>query len=232
MNKLKFLSGNALKLFALVFMTIDHVGFYLLDNYLPFRIIGRLAFPIFAYMIAEGCKYTKNRARYLLTVFLTGAAFQIFYSIAQRSLYMNIFITFSFSIALIYLFDWAKSMNMAAAFGAPVLALGAVFLIAFSLPAVTNNFFRLDYDFVGILIPVAVYFAKKPLLKLILLAVLLAALSAALTTKIQFFSLLSIPLLALYNGKRGKLKLKYLFYTYYPLHNIVLYFILFLKEKI
>ena len=144
MNKLKFLSGNALKLFALVFMTIDHVGFYLLDNYLPFRIIGRLAFPIFAYMIAEGCKYTKNRARYLLTVFLTGAAFQIFYSIAQRSLYMNIFITFSFSIALIYLFDWAKSMNMAAAFGAPVLALGAVFLIAFSLPAVTNNFFRLD----------------------------------------------------------------------------------------
>ena len=108
MNKLKFLSGNALKLFALVFMTIDHIGYLLLDNYIPFRIIGRLAFPIFAYMIAEGCKYTKNRARYLLTVFLTGAAFQIFYSIAERSLYMNIFITFSFSIALIYLFDWLK----------------------------------------------------------------------------------------------------------------------------
>lgn len=231
MNKLKFLSGNALKLFALVFMTIDHVGYLLLDNYIPFRIIGRLAFPIFAYMIAEGCKHTKNRARYLLTVFLTGAAFQIFYSIAERSLYMNIFITFSFSIALIYLFDWAKSMNVAAAFGAPVLALCAVFLIAFSLPAVTNNFFRLDYDFVGILIPVAVYFAKKPLLKLVLLAVLLAILSATLA-KIQFFSLLSIPLLALYNGKRGKLNLKYLFYTYYPLHNIALYFILFLKERI
>ena len=231
MNKLKFLSGNALKLFALVFMTIDHVGYLLLDNYIPFRIIGRLAFPIFAYMIAEGCKHTKNRARYLLTVFLTGAAFQIFYSIAERSLYMNIFITFSFSIALIYLFDWAKSMNVAAAFGAPVLALCAVFLIAFSLPAVTNNFFRLDYDFVGILIPVAVYFAKKPLLKLVLLAVLLAILSATLA-KIQFFSLLSIPLLSLYNGKRGKLKLKYLFYTYYPLHNIALYFILFLKERI
>lgn len=230
MTKLKILSGNALKLLALAFMTIDHIGFHLLDNYVPFRIIGRLAFPIFAYMIAEGCKYTRNRTRYFLTVFISGAVFQIFYSIVERSLYMNIFITFSLSIALIYLIDWAKSVN-AAAFAVPALAVIAIFLTATVLPALTDNFFRIDYDFIGIAVPVAVYYAKKPLLKLLALAVCLVAISFALAN-IQFFSLLSIPLLALYNGKRGKLKLKYLFYTYYPLHNVVIYFISILKDKI
>lgn len=230
MTKLKILSGNALKLLALAFMTIDHIGYHLLDNYVPFRIIGRLAFPIFAYMIAEGCKYTRSRTRYFLTIFISGAVFQIFYSIAERSLYMNIFITFSLSIALIYLIDWATGIN-AAAFAVPASAVIAIFLTATVLPALTDNFFRIDYDFVGITVPVAVYYAKKPLLKLCVLAVCLVILSFVLA-KIQFFSLLSIPLLALYNGKRGKLKLKYLFYTYYPLHNIVIYFLSVLKDKI
>ena len=48
------LTGNQLKLIALITMTIDHIGYILLPQYRILRIIGRLAFPIYAYMIAVG----------------------------------------------------------------------------------------------------------------------------------------------------------------------------------
>ena len=67
-----FLSGNALKLLAALFMTIDHVGVLLLPHVIVLRILGRLALPIFAYMIAEGCRYTRNRLRYFGSVFALG----------------------------------------------------------------------------------------------------------------------------------------------------------------
>ena len=65
-KKFNGFTGNQLKLIALISMTCDHVGLQLLPDVLILRIIGRLALPIFAYMIAEGCRYTRNRKRYLL----------------------------------------------------------------------------------------------------------------------------------------------------------------------
>ena len=60
----KFLTGNALKILAAIFMTIDHIGVMLFPRMLILRIIGRLALPVFAFMIAEGCKYTRNKKKY------------------------------------------------------------------------------------------------------------------------------------------------------------------------
>ena len=77
------LSSNALKLIALVCMTVDHIGFLLYPHLHILRIIGRVAFPIFAYMIAEGCRYTSNRLRYFITIFLLGAAMQAFFWITR-----------------------------------------------------------------------------------------------------------------------------------------------------
>ena len=104
-------SGNMLKIFALVCMTIDHIGLYLMENSYPMRAIGRLAFPIFAYMIAEGCKYTHNRTRYFYTIFIMGLAFQTVCILADDNYHMNIFITFSLSILLIYSLDWQKQLR-------------------------------------------------------------------------------------------------------------------------
>ena len=96
------LSSNALKLIALVSMTVDHIGLILFPQYRVLRIIGRIAFPIFAYMIAEGCRYTSNRIRYFLTIFLLGAAVQVFFWLIRRSVYQHVLITFSMSIVLIF----------------------------------------------------------------------------------------------------------------------------------
>jgi hypothetical protein len=62
------LTGNQLKLLALLTMTCDHIGVSLFPQALWLRVIGRLALPIFAYMIAEGCRHTRNRKRYLLSI--------------------------------------------------------------------------------------------------------------------------------------------------------------------
>ena len=57
---MKGLTNNQLKLIALVTMTLDHIGVVLFPQAQWLRIVGRLAFPIFAYMIAEGCRHTAN----------------------------------------------------------------------------------------------------------------------------------------------------------------------------
>ena len=57
------MTGNQLKIIALIAMTIDHVGLILLPQVELLRIIGRLSFPIFAYMIAEGCFFTHDKKR-------------------------------------------------------------------------------------------------------------------------------------------------------------------------
>ena len=55
--------------------------------------------PIFAFMIAEGCKYTKNKLKHFLMIFILGVICQVVYFINDQSLLMGILIVFSFSIA-------------------------------------------------------------------------------------------------------------------------------------
>ena len=63
-NKIGIFSNSTLKIFACLFMLIDHIGFHLYPRIFELRLIGRLAFPIFAFLIAEGCKYTKNKLKH------------------------------------------------------------------------------------------------------------------------------------------------------------------------
>lgn len=221
-EKSQIFSGNALKIIALISMTCDHIGYYLLDNTIVLRIIGRIAFPIFAYMISEGCKYTKNRKKYLFTILLSGLLFQIIYTGFSKSLYCNIFITFSLSIILIYAFDWAKGIKKKSAYTVPLLMTISFFLIAEILPFYSEHGFKIDYGFTGLFIPPVLYFINDKKIKLFVLSIMLVILSVSVG-KLELFSLICVPLLALYNNKRGKLNLKYFFYLYYPLHLLVLF---------
>ena len=108
MPKIKFLSGNALKIIAALTMLIDHIGYMLFPRVIILRIIGRLAFPIFAFMIAEGCKHTRNKLRYILTVGIFAAAVQIVYGVVMRSWKMSVLVTFTLAILLVYLFQFFK----------------------------------------------------------------------------------------------------------------------------
>lgn len=223
-NKTSFgLTGNQLKIIALITMTIDHIGMYLLPQFLFLRIIGRLSMPIFAYMIAEGCHYTKNRKAYLLLTLGVGILCQIVYWIAMGSLYQCILITFSLSIGLIYILDYAKNKKTVMGWLLFAAAFFGICFISIGLPKLLSHTdFSISYGIFGILLPVLVYVASNKVQAIVLYAIGLCLLSYS-CGGVQWYGLATLPLLMLYNGKRGKARLKYLFYFYYPAHLAALY---------
>ncbi len=219
----KGLSANQLKLIALVSMTVDHIGVLLFPENLLLRCIGRLAFPIYAYMLAEGCRHTRNMTRHFWTVAVFALAVQVVYSAAMATLYQCILVAFSLSIGLIWLLQNAQSKKTARAWCAFGGGVAAVLFITEGLPLLLRGTdFYVDYGFLGVLLPVGVYLGRTKQEQLGIAAVILLALSARLGA-MQALGLLSVGLLALYNGTRGRYKLKYLFYIYHPAHLVVLW---------
>ena len=234
-SMLTFLSGNSLKLIGALLMVIDHIGVFLFPDVTIYRYIGRLSFPIFAFMISEGAKYTRNKTNYLLGI----ASLALFcqtalYLYDNKNLRMSILVTFSLSIIIIYalnnfkraMFEADKNAKLSAAW---------LFLITFVLSYLFTCFFEVDYGFSGVLVPVfASIFdfkdisASEKIKKLDTTSIRVCALGIGLLflalsmTSDQFLALLAIPLLLLYSGKRGRLNLKYFFYIFYPLHLLIL----------
>ena len=220
------LTGNQLKLLALLTMTCDHIGVSLFPQALWLRVIGRLALPIFAYMIAEGCRHTRNRKRYLISLLAVAALCQIVYFVAMGSLYMCIMVTFSLSVAMIYLWDWAMT-RPAPQGGFLVMAALTVLWLLCEFPLFPGTDFAIDYGIFGVLLPVLIYLGKDKKQAFLMTALGLLLLGLA-RGGIQWFALLGLIPLALYSGTRGKRKLKYLFYIYYPAHLAVIWLIGFL----
>lgn len=215
------LTGNQLKVIAMTAMTCDHVGLQLFPQVQLLRVIGRLALPIYAYMIAEGCRYTRDRKRYLQRMGVLALLCQVVYFAAMGSLYQCILVTFSLSICLIYLMDYLKKRGnwdlraKCLFFG----SFAAVFFLCEILPLLLpNTDFYIDYGISGVLLPVMVYIGK-PIHGLILGLVLLGLQHGGL----QWLALAAVPLLMLYNGQRGRAGLGKLFYIYYPAHLAAIY---------
>lgn len=220
------LTNNQLKIIAMVSMLFDHVGKELLPQYPILQIIGRLAFPIFAYMIAEGCFYTKNKIKYFLTIFILGTGCQIVYTVAEHSFYQNVLITFSLSIALIFSLENFRIKRKKLSGIILFFTVLIVSILTIVLPLSLEEYgFQIDYGIYGVLLPVAVFYGKEKRQKLVYTTGVLALLAHSFGGGIQWFSLLSVPILALYNQKRGKYNIKPLFYIFYPAHLIVIYLI-------
>jgi hypothetical protein len=238
MDKIRFLNGNLLKIVGLITMTIDHIGFFLFPGVLWFRIVGRIAFPIFAYMIAQGCLHTRSPIRYFMSVFGLGLGCQIALYFVAKTLYMGILISFSFSIAMIFCLKRVILDKQSPIIKRIAYAVGFVVLLSFA--CVVDLLLKgIDYGYFGCLLPVGAFLPnllpdkvsenKKHLLSIFLMAVFMApiALNAGIRYgfQIQWFSYLAlIPLLS-YSGKRGKINLKYLFYIYYPAHLATIFLI-------
>ena len=171
----KVLSGFILKIIALVSMTFDHVG-YFLENYencqeiaTIFRIIGRLAFPLFIFLLVEGIIHTKNIKNYLSRLaILTGVFFigqvlnYLFINKGERLLspMMDLFLT---ALCVYFLSRKDKFSYLA------LIPLGWAFASLFIRNYETNHlemvnwfpfYLRLDYGIYGPLLGVGFYYAN------------------------------------------------------------------------
>lgn len=238
------MSAFWLKMIAALTMLVDHTGMMLFPKIELFRIIGRLAFPIYAYLIAEGFRYTRDRRIYLLRIFLLGLVCQIVYTLATGTLYINVLLVFSLSLIVMLCADGVKRAirgeeNFAREMIKRIAKTQAdkkseiIISIATAAAVVLSvgwfcSAVEVDYGFWGVMLPVLAFIFDEKYPRLALFSLGLFILCVHFSSGgliIQYYSLISIPLLLCYNGSRGKISMKYFFYIFYPAHLLILYLI-------
>lgn len=201
------MSAFSLKIIALFTMVIDHIGAVFFSNYLIFRYIGRIAFPIFAFLVSEGCKNTKNFEKYLSRLLVFALISEFFYDLVfnQYINYIdntNTLYTLFFSSLIIYYF---KSQNKFK-------------IILIILNFIIVNFLNTDYGVWGVILILLFYFAKNKVQAILFsLFWIIVKYNTYLNSTLFLCTISSLIFIYFYNGKEGK-KIKYLFYIAYPLH--------------
>ena len=225
-----------LKMIALSAMFIDHIG-VAFPEAAPFwfRAIGRLAFPIFAYLLAEGFRHTRSKEKLLMRLFIFAVVSEIPYDLVMDNTInfaanTNIFYTLFLGGVAIWLYERLRTR-----YGWQTLA-----VLAAILPTVmVAESITVDFGSFGVLLLFAMYAIVPKIPRLIVMSVLvlpqlmMLALAYTLGMKLRWeyllmipFALATVPLIALYNGERGK-QMKWLFYVAYPAHLAVLAVILY-----
>ncbi len=229
--KFGIFTNNALKIIACISMLIDHIGLILYPEIEMFRIIGRIAFPIFAFLLAEGCFYTKNKIRHLVVISGFAVVMQLVLYMATKMTDFNIFIHFSVAISLCYLVDFIdykfRNKNKLSA----VLLIMLLLLLCTGIYIFSEYTMYLfsNYSYIGIFLPLTLYIIRKYCKRFYILIDIIPIILSAFILEIlvpvipNAYMILSWLFIILYNGKKGKWNLKYLFYIFYPLHMVLIY---------
>ena len=203
---------DVLKILAIVTMTIDHIGAIFYPSFDFLRIIGRIAFPIFCYLLVLGVESTQSIKNYFMRLVAFAFISQIpfFLALDYDPLSLNIFFTLAAGISILV---------------QPTLALIPIFL---------SLLIDLDYGTYGFVLIACLSLVRKNL-KLGVIATGLLHIITVFT--LQIYALLALPLILLHQfGYLSKSQVivtrprfptlrKYMFYAYYPLHLSLFYLI-------
>ena len=208
----------------MVTMLIDHIGAVLIPvsdpSYEILRIIGRIAFPIYIFMLVEGFYHTKNVNKYLMRLGIFALISEIPFDLAfYRSLgdfsHQNIFFTLFIGLGMMYLMSIIETR-----FAKNILASNFLDAVVLILACLVAEVLHVDYRSSGIILIAVFYLFRKN--KFMLTFMLFVVLNFYLGGGINIYAMASLIFIFLYNGKKGK-EVKYLFYGFYPLHLLVLF---------
>ncbi len=241
------MTWNVLKWVAIAAMLIDHTaavmgGLFPFSWYDPMRNVGRIAFPIFAYGIAQGCVYTHSARRYLGRLLLFALISEVPYQLAlgqplpPRFATTNVFFTLFAGAACCQIVKFCKSKGRRWAWAA-VVPVGAIVLLC--------EMQHTDYGGFGVLCILLPYlfWESKPA-RIIALGSVVALIYIVVShfqgfgmplywiyapenvgsmVRETLFALAGVGLIALYNGQPGSKKGKWFFYVFYPAHLLALF---------
>ncbi len=245
MEEKKFgLSGSTLKWIAIITMLIDHIGASVLTKRLLYmkwypeefggvtseyveqfnnlyyimratRIIGRIAFPIFCFLLVEGFLRTKNLKKYMLRMTLFALLAEIPFDLvfAGKTFYwgyQNVMITLL--IGMFTMYGCKVIEEKVPGKVGRFVACGACFVAG----AVVADFLKTDYGARGIIPIMVLYFLRH--------FKVYQMIGGAISFVWELPASLSFLFIGFYNGKRG-MRMKYFFYLFYPLHLFLLYLI-------
>lgn len=227
-----------LKVIAIITMLIDHVGNAYFKQATIMNLIGRFAFPIFAFQISEGYVHTKNLKKYFLRLFLfaliSQIPFMLFNSLFTNNFKLNIFCTLLVGLLSIFIYDKISNCNFQLSKNKNVnLKLKQCFsiliIIFLSILAEVCHF---DYGFFGIAIIFLFYLFRSNKFEMVISFITVCIIKYAIDIILYgynifyilfcLFTILPIVFICIYNGKQGK-KVKYLLYLFYPAHLLILY---------
>ena len=228
------MSSIILKIIALITMTVDHAGSILFDDNHVFRFIGRIAFPLYSFMLIEGFNHVKNDKKrlikYFVSIFIFAVLSEVIYDLALHKEYVFLYsqnIMFSLFVYLVCMLIYEKSNN-------DFISKTIAILVIFGISICSEALF-LSYGVVGFILTIGFYFISKMktdkkhinLTYVLLIIIYTALYYLEYKTYLAFGVILSLIPILLYNGKKGynSIFLKYFFYLYYPLHLFILYLI-------
>lgn len=234
-KKFKGFSGSTLKIVAIITMLIDHIGAVVLQPlvtkgiplinlvfkpetiydklFFISRTIGRIAFPLFCFLLVEGFIHTSNIKKYALRLGIFALISEIPFDLAFSSGILvdyssqNVFFTLLIGLGALYFIDKYKHNK-------------ALSLLSFLAACILAEFLHADYGMNGI-IPIVLFYITRNSKKHTMIAGIVSFLFEA---PLFLAVYLSLPLIYFYNGKRG-LNLKYFFYAFYPCHLLLLYLV-------
>lgn len=232
----------SLKLLACITMLIDHIGGMFFPDIIFFRIIGRVAFPVYAFLITEGYSRTKNIKRYMFRLFILAIISQIPYMLAFETKGLNVFFTLLSGLFIMIVLDKKvdyyklkndskiskEVFNISIYIIKFVIILGILYIL---------EKFQSDYAVYGVCIILCFKMFKENLKKLTLsmiglnflytipyLKYFMGSFGVNFRVFLQATCINSLFFIYHYNGNEGK-KVQWLFYGFYPVHLIVLVFI-------
>ena len=222
----KCLSNFDLKLIAIITMTIDHIGVVFGTPFYNFlRAVGRISFPIFAFLLTEGYVHTKSFSKYFLRLLVLAVISEIIYDYVFFGSFIysdanNIFFTLALGLLTLFLLD--KSRCLIKKYFKDkldlVIILPITYLLIVVIMGLIGEFLNFSYGMLGILV-ISFFYLLKNNFPFVVISVTLSTL--ILGEGMQYFSLFSLILIYFYNKKLGK-KCKMFFYLYYPLHILAL----------
>lgn len=222
----QFLSGAELKLIAIISMLADHVNKALIYPYLEsnhgflafisdvFDIIGRIAFPLFCFMLVEGYFKTRNRKKYLLNLLLFGVISEIPFDMFTTASFFNMnWNNVMFTLALVLVTVWIIDTLKEKMQKRPKALWYLVSILIVLVMCIVSMSLSLDYEHHAILIGYFFYlFHDMPVFAI--------PFGYASMFK-EPWALLGFGLTLTYNGERGKQN-KWVNYWFYPAHLLIL----------
>lgn len=243
MEKKRGISGSTVKMIAIIAMLLDHIGAGVVGRYISstgmplldsaegmqwmseyggwmalysvLRMIGRLGFPIFCFLLIEGFEHTRDVKKYAARLFafclISEVPFDLLFNGKVLEFgYQNVFFTLLLGLLTMCAFRYIEQKEWNAV--VKVVCYAAALIAGMA----AAEFLRTDYAAIGVFSIMVLYVFRKK--KAGQIAAGCVVFLWELTAPLAF-----IPI-GFYNGKRGW-KLKYFFYLFYPLHLLLLYLI-------
>lgn len=245
-------SAFILKLFAVVTMVVDHTGAVIFPENGDLRVVGRLAFPIFCFLLSEGFVHTRSVPKYLMRLGLFALISEIPFNLAFsktviKSGTCNVFVTLFLGLLALYMYDAVLKWEDVPKAVAQIAA-----IIPVALCCVAAQMVGSDYGRYGVMLIFIFYIFRENRTAAILAFILFTELRYGLTSvkteriesanvwiklfesgektwfisnSIQQYCVLSAVPIALYNGEKGEYSIQKLFYIFYPAHLLLLWLI-------